>query len=73
MNPLLYVEQVAARLYGTDDRAACERVRSLIRGKKLPARQVGKRWAVHRDNLDRFERGVDNPEVMRHPAGRAAS
>jgi nucleoside-diphosphate-sugar epimerase len=76
--PMLPVEQIATRLYGPPDgdraaRAACERVRLLIRSKALPARKVGKRWFVHVDNLDAFERGVDNPEVMRHPAGRAAS
>jgi len=78
MNPLLPVEQVATRIYGTPDgdraaRAACERVRLLIRRKVLPARKVGQRWYVHEDNLDAFERGVDDPEVMRHHAGRAAS
>jgi len=73
--PLLPVEQVATRIYGTPggDRAACERIRALIRSRALPARKVGKRWFVHEDHLDAFERGVDNPEVMRHPAGRAAS
>ena len=73
--PMLPVEQVATRLYGAPDgdRAACERIRALIRSKALPARKVGKRWFVHVDNLDAFERGVDNPEVMRHHAGRAAS
>jgi len=78
MNPLLPVEQVAARIYGTPDgdraaRAACERVRLLIRSKALPARQVGRRWYVHVDALDKFERATDDPEVMRHHAGRAAS
>lgn len=73
MSPLLPVEQVAARLYGTDDRAACERVRWLIRTKRLKARKVGKRWYVHRDNLDAFERAIDNPDVMRHSAARGAS
>ena len=73
--PLLPVEQVATRLYGAPggDRAACERVRLLIRSKALPARQVGRRWYVHVDALDKFERATDDPEVMRHPAGRAAS
>ena len=75
MNPLLPVEQVATRLYGAPggDRAACERIRALIRSKALPARRIGKRWFVHVDHLDAFERTVDNPEVMRHHAGRAAS
>jgi len=72
---MLPVEQVATRLYGAPggDRAACERVRSLIRRKALPARRIGKRWFVHVDNLDAFERGVDDPEVMRHHADRTAS
>ena len=72
MNPLLPVEAVATRLFGVPDgdKAACERVRWLIRTKRLPARKVGKRWYVHVDNLDAFERAVDDPEVMRHPAGR---
>jgi len=69
---LLCVEEVATRLYRTSDRAACERVRSLIRTGQLKARRVGKRWYVHVDQLDAFERDVDDPEVMRHPAGRAA-
>ncbi len=69
--PLLPVEQVATRLYGAPDgdRAAHERVRLLIRTRQLKARRVGKRWYVHADHLDAFERGVDDPEVMRHPAG----
>ncbi len=69
---LLCVEEVATRLYGAPegDRAASERVRWLIRTKRLKARKVGKRWYVHRDHLDAFERAVDDPEVMRHPAGR---
>jgi len=72
MSPLLPVERVATRLYGAPDgdRAACERVRWLIRTKRLKARKVGKRWYVHRDHLDAFERAVDDPDVMRHPAGR---
>ena len=68
--PMLPVEQVATRLYGAPDgdRAACERIRALIRSKALPARKVGKRWYVHVDNLDRFERATDDPNMMRHRA-----
>ena len=66
--PMLPVEQVATRLYGAPDgdRASHERVRLLIRTHQLKARRVGKRWYVHEDHLDAFERTVDDPEVMRH-------
>jgi hypothetical protein len=71
--PLRPVEWIAKRLHGTDSRATRERVRALIRARKLPARHVGRRWMVHIDAIEAYERGADDPAVARHPASRATA
>lgn len=65
---LLYVPEIAVRLYDTDTPATRKRVQRLFESKRLPGRWMGKRWAAHVDAVEAFERGCDDPAVARHPA-----
>lgn len=57
----LLVPDVAERLFGTADRAACERVRVLIRSKQLFALSTGKSYLIPVGAYAAFLRGEPYP------------
>lgn len=73
----LTVEQLVARWFGEGTantaKTNLDNVRELFSSGVLPGRKIGRRWYVHLSAVQAYERGRDDPSVMRHPDSRLSA